>query len=224
MRTLFGLAIPESATSVVVCPILGPGRTMSLYRGPLQEGESHVDEDFITGRVSANAEFWKYIDAKVREGKISGASGDVFHFKLSLKFLDSTGNACIVDPVGGETYKTAESFEFYRGVSSDGRSDLRAHEVYATSASQVATKTVEAGTAAVASVGQQATGIANAMQAPLLKAIEIIEKQLEAERNRANSATLALARVTAGQKKETDWVQSTEGVVRIAGAIKNLVN
>lgn len=220
MRTLFGIAIPDSAVSVVVCPILGPGRTMSLYRGDLRNGDSDVDEDFVIGRVAANKDFWQYIDAKVQEGKIGKSSGNLFSFRLSLKFLDQTGAACIVDPAGGETFKTAEAFEFHR-LSSTDSDDLRARaEVYTRAATDTLARAAEQGRAIIETATANAAKVVESYMKPLDRLVGIVEEGYRTERERVNSAVRNTVSSKAAASSPTDWVQTTTGLVNLASALK----
>lgn len=118
--TLFGVTIPDSATRVVIRPVLGPGGSQPLYEGRLEVG-AEPTETQVRSEVARNHDFWAYIDSKVRARKIEAPRDGEWNWKCKLQFFNQHNSE--------EVLLTDGTHEFYRtaatGSEAEGSAEAR---------------------------------------------------------------------------------------------------
>lgn len=117
---LFGVTIPDGAIRVVIRPVLGPGGSQPMYEARLEVG-AEPTETQVKADVARNADFWNYIDTKVKARKLEVPPEEAWSWKLRLQFYNQQSTE--------EVILTDGNHEFYRGVmqpvSADGSIEAR---------------------------------------------------------------------------------------------------
>lgn len=237
---LFGVTIPEGANRVVIRPVLGPGGAQPMYEAPLTVGADPTETQ-VRSEVARNADFWAYIDSKVRAKKIEVPRDGEWQWKLKLQFFNQVNSE--------ENLLTEGPHEFYRTVGPDGdaqagaearfenlcakslkvqrvssKANARALGAMTVAASEAVAKIVEAATKAIATTSSAAA----AAQAEVSKQTAVVTALTNAllqETSELKESIFGLLAKTAEARKEPQsMAEQLKGVAETAKTLVGLAD
>lgn len=121
MRLLFGVRIPDEASSVEIRPVFtGSSRPRPIFRGRLQPLGGQFDENFIYDKLARDRKFWRWIYSEERARRLrTERNGLRVRFKLTLFFFNRNDEIIYVDKENSQASLTTCEYEIF-----DNESDI----------------------------------------------------------------------------------------------------
>jgi hypothetical protein len=154
-----------------------------LYKSPIEENGTVVDECKVSQSVAENSGFWSYIDAQKRAGREVGTEDKgIFTWKLCIQYLDQSGAPALL---GDKTsVVTSDAHEFYRARAESDKQES-AQAIVARTQEKIADMLQNM----QANLANNAKEVAVAAMQPLNELVGRVQQMCKEETTRADEMT-----------------------------------